>query len=99
MARFNPLNYYNCCNPDNARGQKTLPYNIFSQNPARVHCHAWHEFLTLRRKDAKIFVVGGLDGLDGWHPHAYSAYELHEPLAQRSQSYEFITLRCQNSLV
>ena len=35
MARFNPLNYYNCCNPDNARGQKTLSYNIFSQNPAR----------------------------------------------------------------
>lgn len=64
MARFNPLNYYNCCNPDNARGQKTLPNNIFSQNPARCHCHAWHELLTLRRKDAKIFVLGGLDGLD-----------------------------------
>ena len=35
MARFNPLNYYNCCNPDNARGQKTLSYNIFSQNHVR----------------------------------------------------------------
>ena len=78
MARFNPLNYYNCCNPDNARGQKTLPYNIFSQKPARGHYHAWHEFLTLRRKDAKIFVIGGLDGLDGWHPHSFVAYELNE---------------------
>lgn len=59
MARFNPLNYYNCCNPDNDHGQKTLPFNIFSQNPARGHCQAWHEFLTLSRKAAKFIYMMG----------------------------------------
>ena len=57
MARFNPLNYYNCCNPDNARGQKTLPYNIFSQNHARGHPRCF--CLTLSRKAAKFIYMMG----------------------------------------